>query len=231
MSTIRKSPLQRFRVTRLALLAVVAGALFALPSSALATPTPEIISAPASYTVSGGSLTLSSPQLGTGTCESTSGSGEWSAAQSGRMNLTLKGCHYGAGIYCTTAGQAKGTILANSLKTNLVWIDKAHTKAGVLLSAPTTVGPPPFYLEESLPFAEMSCDVVGTVKWTGSIIAQISSPKVGQEAKEWKLQFAPLYTQVEEAGPEHRLYQNGSALGWSGETKMLFSQLKKLQGS
>jgi hypothetical protein len=236
----RKSPLQRWRVKQLALLAVVAGALFALPSSALATATPEMVPAPEGpKTLNGeGSLILSGA-MGTGSCTSWGGTAEWKndggkIARSGTMNLTLKGCHW---IYnCTTPGQAAGTVLANSLKANLVWIDKAHTKAGVLISAPTKVGPPPFYLEETLPFAEMNCGW-GSTPWTGSVIAEITSPKLGASSSEWRLGFATksagkqLYTQVEEAGPEHRLNWNGGELGWGGALKMPLSTATKLQGS
>jgi hypothetical protein len=234
----RKSPLQRLRV-QFALLAVVAGALIALPSSALATATPEIVPAPEGpKTLTGeGPLNLSAG-IGSGSCTSWGGTAEWKNAgnntsHSGTVNLTLKGCHWIN--YCTTEGQPLGTVLANSLKADLVWINKAHTKAGVLLSPPTKVGPPPFYIEETLPFAVMNCGG-GTSKWTGSLIAEITNPTLGGASSEWKLKFASegltqRPTQVEEAGPEHQLYWGSGKLGWNGSLKMLLGTAAKLQGS
>jgi hypothetical protein len=211
----RKSSLRPLRVKRLALLAVVVGAVFALPSSALAA-SPEIWPAPAKYTVAGPTLSLQDSS-GTWQCESAnSGSGEWATHTSGTMNWTLKGCHKGT-TSCTSAGQAKGTIVISTLKAESVWIDKAHTKPGVLFS-PQNGGST---------FAEFSCGFL-SYKWTGSVIARISFPNMAQSSLTNTLSFetsssaVQRYTQVEEEGAVHRLYQGGSPLAFEGSIKLTY---------
>ncbi len=108
---------------------------------------------------------------------------------------------------CASTGSPSGTILTESVATELVYLDAAKTQFGMKLS-PKPGGT----------IAKFNCG--GRVYvWTGSVLGRITSPALGVTAASFTLSFATSasgqeYEQVEGAGSKLHLYQqvNGAAL-------------------
>jgi hypothetical protein len=123
--------------------------------------------------------------------------------------VTFTGC-FAEGIKpleCTTTGQASGVIKTNPIKGSPVDIDKAHTKAGILLEATAGV------------FTEFNCKlgafVNENIKVEGSIIANVKATDLNVFTKELHLELlavkgSPVVSQVEEAGAKHVLLTSGT---------------------
>jgi len=120
----------------------------------------------------------------------------------------LRGCKtvvLGFTVNCTTAGQPTGTILASKLNFSLVWLDAAKTKFGFKLTP------------QSGAFAEFNCG--GTpVKWTGSVLGQITKPPLNTASTQALLSFTAsgstqTYQQIGGEGTQYHLSEsrNGGA--------------------
>ncbi len=110
-----------------------------------------------------------------------SGSGSFTSGTTVGTNMTMNGCKTGAGSVCHSLGEPASSerIVLSSLKGNLIYLDAAHTKFGILYepSSGTTV-------------ADFTC-AAGLVRytWTGSVISRITSPAVNVEGVTIKQAF------------------------------------------
>jgi hypothetical protein len=192
----------------LAVAAIAAGSASALSLSP----------APRAFSASGGAVTLET-QSAIYNCQQSAGTGFFSSGTSASLNLSLSGCKM-SGFSCTTSGQASGTISTTSLTATPVYLDAAKTKFGLKLT-PAAGGS----------FAEFTCLGI-PVKWTGSLIGQITSPGMNQSSSTFTLSFAgagpgvQAYQQVEGAGPKYHLTQtfNGNAaeMAYLGQDTLAF---------
>lgn len=187
-----RKPLHRLPAFRLALLAVVATAALALPSAALAGP--HLYPVPTSFKST--SLGETYLQYGSTNQACTSGStvsGIWNSGSTGTGTMTLKGCT-APGVPCNTEGQVAGTMVSSSLTFELIYIDAAHKKIGLLMTP------------KSGAFFEPICGGVKRL-WTGSLIASLPNIHPGEVQTSTLLTLGSSPTKVEETGAEHVLTQ------------------------
>ncbi len=167
---------------------------------------------PVNFTASGSAGLLQTAKGRTVACQNSAGSGAVAGASAvSGVEVTFTGC-FAEGIKpleCTTAGQASGVIKTKAIKGTPVDIDKAHTKAGILLEPEEAGGL----------FAEFNCKlgaaVNETLKVKGSIIAKVKDTDLNVFTKELHLELlavkgSPVVSQVEETGERHVLLTEGS---------------------
>jgi hypothetical protein len=166
---------------------------------------------PVKFTATGGAGLLQTAKGRTVSCKESTGSGEVASATAvSGVAVTFKGCFAEglAVLKCTGTGNVAGSgeITTKPIKGEPVDIDKAHTKAGILLSP------------EGELFAEFKCEfstlVVETVKVKGSVIGKVKDTDVNKFTKELHLELievkgTPMPNQVEEAGEKHVLLTKG----------------------
>jgi hypothetical protein len=138
-------------------------------------------------------------------CSERAINGKFLNSTSGEAKLTLRGCQYGAFKKpCTSSGQASGTIVSSQLAIQLVYLDAAKTKFGLLISPPAN---PYFGL-----FADYTCS--GSIplhhELTGSVIAEITSPALNVSSGSFTPRLfgsgaKQQYQQVEGAGFNYHL--------------------------
>ncbi len=179
-------------VASLAVSALAAGNASALSFATKAGGTSSL------FTVQGVGQTIVSTTSGSiYSCSSSLGSGQFLNATSGAINLEFKGCAINS-IPCTSSGRTSGTVVTSKLSFTLVYLDAAKSKFGLLLTPPL-----------STPFAE--CLWWGLpVRWTGSLIGQITSPALNAESTSASLAFTgssgmQTYQQIEGAGVKYHL--------------------------
>jgi hypothetical protein len=147
----------------------------------------------------------------TKSCTSSSSSGKALTATTGEIKITFKGCN-SPFAPCTSSGQASGTITTGNLNYQLVYLDAAKTKFGLMLIPPDAQLinlPPPFdgnngKVDPSTgTFATFVC-TGWSYKWIGSILGQITKPALNVAASQVTLEFATTgglqrYTTIEGA--------------------------------
>ncbi len=77
-----------------------------------------------------------------------------------RLSVTYTGCEIVLGIKCATTGRAAGEIVTEKIAGELIYLDKEHTKAGVLLRP-----------ESGTTFASFECEGVAAED-SGDLIGQ-----------------------------------------------------------
>lgn len=198
------SPKRGLRAFGLALVAVLAFAGLAASSASALSISPSSMTG----SVSGSTFTWQAAGGPAFSCESSSGFFKATGSTSGLIEeVKLRGCSgslFGFKVNCTTSGQPTGTIALSNLNASLVYLDAAKTKFGYKL---TPVG-------ESV--ASFSCGS-SSYKWTGSVLGQITQPPLNTLTQRAKLHFegtsgSQAYTQIEGAGTEYHLSQNGAYL-------------------
>lgn len=216
-------PLHRLPGLRLALLAVVAIAAFAVPSSALAAGPTLVGSLPMSFNAKGvGSVLISESTGAKWECSSSSATGSFTSGSAGTETVTLQGCKYGGLGSCQSAGQASGTIVTSTLNIQPVFLNSAHTTFGLLLSP------------ASGNVAEFQCGIAKSF-WSGSVIGQLQ-PGLGVSTLQNEFSLRELssgvqqYTQIEGTGPVHQLYHGTVTVALNLTQTMEYPSSIKWQG-
>jgi hypothetical protein len=209
MAGKRKDWSRPVRLLGLALIASFAMSAFAAAgASALSISPAGSALKPIGYTVSTHAITVTTESQTKRSCSgSSAGTGSFTSGTGGPLKLTLAGCTFGSAS-CTSAGQPTGSIATRSLTANLVYLDAAHTKFGLLLSP-----------SGSETVAEFDCGFFGHFVWTGSLIGQITKPSLGATSAQATLILnstssgVQTYQQVEGTGVKHRITEsrNGGA--------------------
>lgn len=202
------------RFMLLALGALTALALAALPAVASAAPTVDPASGkfPLSFTSTGGASELRTEGANPVKCLSNHGTGKYTSGTTGEITLTFTGCSF-EGITCTTSGQTSGTIKTGTSVFHNVYLNSAKTTPGVLITPPT-----------GGTFATFVCGI-GTITVTGNgVLGHLQSPGCGVKGKTGTLNFSATgaiqtYRQVEEAGTIYSL--TTSIFGGSPKTSSM----------
>jgi hypothetical protein len=196
-------------------LAAVSAAMFAMP--AVASATPNHISATTAFTVHGpaGALNTTTESTKTVTCTTMTGSGAFTTTTGGTLSLTWHGCQtlvFGFPVSCTStspAGGSSGTITTTPLTFDLITTDKkeAGVEPNGILVTPPAGGQ----------FAHFECAGVQTTVEGPGIIGTITKPCVDPNpTNKAVLHFNPVSAHGEQ---EHRLYTgNAYHLKSNGET-------------
>ena len=207
-----KSQRKPRRIKRLALALVASAAMSALAVSSASA---------LSVTWTGGGTTKTfgqqegtsstfSTETGSVTCsglgQKTGGFSQSEGQQQTWLTLVLTGCkekYTGFGFYCNSSGWQKGEVILHLISYRLDYLDSAKTQFGMVFGA-----------NESGVVAQFKCPGYGELKWTGSVLAQVTSPAFNVASREVKFQFnhgTPIYTQeyeqVEGAGSKYHLSQ------------------------
>jgi hypothetical protein len=156
--------------------------MFVLPAVASAGE-PQIDPAsgkfPLTFTSAGGASELRAAGQEPIKCTSNHGSGRYTSATTGDIELTFTGCTAFGGE-CHTAGQANGVITTGTSIFHNVYLTAGKTTPGVLVTPPT-----------GGVFATFSCFFgFASVSVTGNgIIGHLESPKCGAKSKTGTLNF------------------------------------------
>jgi hypothetical protein len=192
---------------KLKLLGVVCVALFAFGGVAAGNalgatefePT-DGLGFPVPFTSTSGAGELIS-SIATVHCTSDTNLGSATGATAGKVRVRFKGCTGPFGASCKGGGGGTGEIVTVPLKTKLV--DLAGSKFGVLLEP-----------ETGTEFVSVECLGI-TIKVTGAIIGQITSPPKGTIASSYTLKFAESggkqeFKKIVGSETEYELRANGS---------------------
>jgi hypothetical protein len=180
-------------------LAAVSAAMFALPAMASAA-TWDLNAAPAGkFTVTTSTSPVLSNTAGEKVeCTSSTGSGAYTSATSGTLNLVFHGCKTPSFFNATcTSGATSGTIeTTTELPFSNVYLDKAHTKLGVTIKGKG----------EEEHFASFTCAGFISFKVTGTILGEVEKTCTSPSTTQFPLNFSQTsnghqtWKQVEEAG-------------------------------
>ncbi len=198
---------REIRFVGLALVAVflLGGIAAASASAAAFEATPSF---PVKFTAKGGPGFLETKAGHRVACKESEGSGEVASATTvAKVEVKFKGC-FAEGfplLKCGTATAASGEITTKGIKGKPVDIDKAKTKAGILLEP------------EAELFAEFECEfsiIKEKVKVKGSVIGKVKDEDLNKFTKTLHLELkelkgTPEPNQVEEAGEKHVLLTKG----------------------
>jgi len=168
----------------------------------------------ASFFTEGGGATFKTLGVEEFPCQTSSGTGEYTSPTTGVITLTLRQCANRSGVSCTSPGQAKGTIAMATVPFQLVYLDAAKTKFGILMTPPA-----------SGVFASFNCSVFLNCVWKGNgLMGQITNPPLNVKSNQLTLSFAESapytqqFRQIEGTGTIYQLTEsvnNGSATAMS----------------
>jgi len=113
--------------------------------------------------------------------------------------MTWKECTLGTLVACTSIGQSLGTIVWNEVPFELVYLDKAHTTAGLLMKPPT-----------GGTFASFSCAGVSKTFTGNGAISKLTAPALNTVSSGFTNSYTAsgvvqTYQQIEEAGTRYHL--------------------------
>jgi hypothetical protein len=163
-------------------LAAVSAVMFVLPAVASAGE-PQIDPAsgkfPLTFTSAGGASELRAVGSEPVKCTGNKGTGKYTSATTGEIELTFTGCTAFGG-QCNSSGQAAGVITTGTSVFHNVYLTDAKTTPGVLVTPPT-----------GGVFASFSCFFgFASVSVTGNgVIGHLESPKCGAKQKTATLNF------------------------------------------
>lgn len=234
----RRNRKMRGRLTTLSLVVIASLALagFAAGSASALSITP----APVGHAGSGGAFYFGTESSANASCTASENFGKALTATTGEIKLGFGGCTRPNGLPggapCTSSGQASGVIATGNLNYKLIYLDAAKTKFGLwLIPADAKYTESGVLIAGSGTFANFSC-AGSAYKWTGSVMGQITSPKLNVSASQATLAFtttngiSQTYQTVEGGVfPWYHLSEaknGGSAknLGVGGTQTLAFSQ-------
>lgn len=156
--------------------AAISAAAFALPAAASANPALHINGTP-TFTISGGSFTLTRADNNNITCTSSTGSGSFVTTTTGKVTTTLHGCKSTAlGIHCSGTGQPTGTVVSTEQEFHLV------TKLGGFFTA----------FQKTFPgnhLISMNCAGLPVTVSGAGVMGSITSPACGASSTTMGVSF------------------------------------------
>ena len=191
----------------------------AMPALASAAPTidPSTGKFPFAFTGTSKTTVLRAKNLPNVTCKKDANTGSFTNGSTGTVEITFSECTESIfGSSCTTAGQPTGTITTASSEFHLVYLNKAHTTVGILITGPAGG------------FATFDCATFFHINVAGSVLGHVSSPGCGGTSANFTVGFTAVGTsqtfkQVEEGGTVFNLNANGNEASIEGSEAGTFS--------
>ena len=174
---------------------------------------------------------------GSATCQKETVKGEVTGPKTTTFKVSYSRCATAEGASCNTAGQKKGVIVTEQLESELVWLDKAHTKVGSVVRG---LGPGGRLEQNECPAVGLQVNVYGGILTEGQGDNGIASKTVKVVVGQGPLHFQSIGgTYVEEpfGSPENdeqaakRWWEYNEALLVCEEGKKPFPPGEKSQAS
>ncbi len=119
-------------------------------------------------------------------CNGMAGTGQFASGTSGTVEMQYTKCMDDFGVSCTTAGATAGTIILNKLNFEPIYLDKAHTKYGILMKPAVAGGE----------IAKFKC--FSNHVWKNGVIGQVESPKLNELTNFIKVGYQPAKSESSE---------------------------------